>query len=491
MKLLKLFLFTLITSVSFSEDNYSLNFNSDNYIKKSLEVDGKTIEYRAYEKIIYVKNPVDIEYQNMNIYIPETYFNNGKIGDYNAENAPIFLPNMVGGYMPGNAGEVGTDNRTGKANAISYALLRGYVVAAPAVRGRTLTDKNGKYTGKAPAAIIDLKAAVRYLRYNDKNMPGNAEKIISNGTSAGGALSSLLGASGNNEDYLSYLKELGAADVRDDIFAVSAYCPITNLENADSAYEWLLNGVNNYTRVIITRNTSSEEYNNRTIERKKVEGELSTDEIALSNELKKLFPAYLNQLKLKNKNGEILFLDKDGNGNFKVYLSNLIKISINKALENGIDFNDKKFVKIENGKVISLDWNEYIHSENRMKSPPAFDALNLSSGENNLFGTEEIDNQHFTTFSYERGNGSMANKKIVSMMNPMNYIAINKKGIANYWRIRHGASDRDTALAIPAILALQLENSGKNVDFFVPWGQGHGGDYDLDELFNWIDSIVK
>jgi len=72
---------------------------------------------------------------------------------------------------------------------------------------------------------VDLKAAVRYLRYNDKAMPGNAEKIISNGTSAGGAMSSLLGATGNNSDYEPYLQEIGAADARDDIFAASCYCP--------------------------------------------------------------------------------------------------------------------------------------------------------------------------------------------------------------------------------------------------------------------------
>ena len=69
-------------------------------------------------------------------------------------------------------------------------------------------------------------------------MPGDAEKIISNGTSAGGALSALLGASGNHDDYAAALKEAGAAEERDHIFAVSAYCPSTNLKHVDVAYEW-------------------------------------------------------------------------------------------------------------------------------------------------------------------------------------------------------------------------------------------------------------
>ena len=60
---------------------------------------------------------------------------------------------------------------------------------------------------------------------------------------------------------------------------------------------------------------------------------------------------------------------------------------------------------------------------------------------------------------------------------------------APHWRIRHGVVDRDTSLAVPVILAAKLENHGFDVDFALPWGQGHGGDYDLDELFAWIDRI--
>lgn len=496
MKLVKLALFALLSLNILAKENENKNnnlkFNINNYTKKSVEINGKTIEYRAFEKIVYVKNPVDIEYQNMNIYIPEEYFNNKSIGNYNAKNAPIFLPNMVGGYMPGNAREVGIDNRTGKANSISYALSRGYVVASPAVRGRTLEDKDGKYTGKAPAAIVDLKAAVRYLKYNDDIMQGDANKIVSNGTSAGGALSSLLGASGNSKDYLPYLKAIGAADTKDDIFAVSAYCPILNLENADTAYEWTFNGVNNFTRMLITRSTSAEEFNNRTIKREKISGTLTENEIKISDELKNLFPAYLNSLKLKDKNGNLLTLENE-NGTFKEYLKKLIVNSLNKVLKDGKDLSSKTFFEIENGEIKNFDWNGYIHSEDRMKSPPAFDSLSMDSGENNLFGDETTDNKHFTEFSYNKNNKeniAFADPKIVSLMNPMNYVA-SKNNTVQHWRIRHGASDRDTALAIPAIFALKLENSEKNVDFFVPWGQGHGGDYDLEELFDWIDNIVK
>ncbi len=58
-----------------------------------------------------------------------------------------------------------------------------------------------------------------------------------------------MGATGNHPDYESYLKELGAADASDEVFAASCYCPITNLDHADMAYEWEFRGVNDYHRM--------------------------------------------------------------------------------------------------------------------------------------------------------------------------------------------------------------------------------------------------
>ena len=60
--------------------------------------------------------------------------------------------------------------------------------------------------------MLDLKAAVRYLRFFDRDMLGDAEHIITDGTSAGGAMSSLLGSTGNNPSYEPMLKAMGAAD---------------------------------------------------------------------------------------------------------------------------------------------------------------------------------------------------------------------------------------------------------------------------------------
>lgn len=467
---------------------HSLLFNAQSYKTGSTTVNGKVVKYRAYT-VVYVANPVDTKYQSMNIFVPEEYFKGKMVGRYNASTAPIFFPNSVGGYMPGEPAQV-TGGMMGPGstgpNAIQTALSRGYVVAAPGARGRTNKAADGTFYGKAPAAIVDLKAAVAYLHYNDARMPGNAERIISNGTSAGGALSALLGATGNNHDYDPYLKAVGAAPGRTDVYAVSAYCPITNLDHADAAYEWEFNGVNDYQKLEITRDTS---YN---MQRKTVAGTLTTEQIAVSDALKPLFTPYLNSLHLM-QSGHALTLDEQGNGSFKDYLASMLQKSAQRALDSGTDLSKVTYLTIQDKKVTGVDFNSYVKTIQRMKVPPAFDGLSYENGENQLFGTATIDNQHFTEFGMQNSKvaGSIANPQIIKMMNPMGYVGTAGTTTTRNWRIRAGTADKDTSHAISAILATRLMNLGYNVDYWLPWNVPHSGDYDLPELFSWIDSVVS
>lgn len=337
----------------------SLDFRQHSGSAQTMQVNGQTVAYRAYENIVYVRNPVDAEYQRINIYIPEAYFNGGTINGYTADTAPIFFPNKVGGYMPGKPGQPGKGGfgppaAADKADAMQVALSQGFVVASPGARGRTSPN------GKAPAAIVDLKAAVRYLRANDSVMPGDAEKIISNGTSAGGALSVLLGASGDSADYEPYLQALGAAEASDAIFAVSAYCPISILEHADAAYEWQFNGINDYQKMDI----SMLDYQ---VERRLVPGTLDAAQIRLSDALKPLFPGYVNSLGLKDDNGAPLTLDANGNGSFKRYVERHIMQSAQGALDAGQDLSSRTWLTIQGGRVTGMDFAAYARAAGRMK----------------------------------------------------------------------------------------------------------------------------
>jgi hypothetical protein len=492
---------TASTTTAASQDKVDLKLVTDVYTLHTQTVNTKPVTYRAYENLVYVAHPVDAAYEKMNLYVPEVYYQGQGSNGFTAKTAPIFMPNQVGGYMPGQAAVPGTDFLNGGPNAALYALSRGYVVAAPALRGRTLQNAAGTYTGKAPACIVDYKAAVRYLRYNRKRLPaGDTEKIISNGTSAGGALSALLGATGNSKDYEPYLKVLGAAHEKDQIFASMAYCPITNLEHADMAYEWIFNGVNTYHQFKMPAGlppfTGNGQLPARTAMNRPADApmesgaaqKLTPRQIMLSPLLKSQFPAYVNSLNLKDKQGRTLTLAANGSGSFKNYLEDYYLASANSALQQGQDLSKLDWLTIKNGCAVSMDLAKYAVYATRLKAVPAFDALDLSSGENSLFGTAAEKSRHFTKFSAQYGNpGILADAHIIKLMNPLNYVG--KAATAKYWRIRHGAVDRDTSLAVPLILATKLANSGAQVDFASPWGKGHAGDYDLPELFAWADQI--
>ncbi|MDR1801846.1 MAG: alpha/beta hydrolase [Lachnospiraceae bacterium] len=457
-----------------------MHFNKENFEVNTYSYNGREIRYRAFMNRSYVDKPADPAFQIINIFVPECYYSGESINGYNLQNAPIFIPNSVGGYMPGPAMVPGP-MLFGEApiNSLFFALEHGYVVASPGIRGRIWTY------GKAPACIVDYKAAIRYLRHFKDEVPGDVNKIITNGTSAGGALSALMGVTGNHPDYEPYLEGIGAAKERDDIFAASCYCPIINLENADTAYEWQFNNVNEYHRINM-------EFNGDAPPTFIPEDGLLTDEqIQISDELKAMFPQYINKLSLKDNDGNSLSLDAYGTGSFLSYIESLLVDSADKAIKSGLDLSKETWLTIKDGKAIGVDFFQYAKQVTRMKVPPAFDNLSLEAPENELFGNKEYPARHFTQYGvfHSKVHGKIAEEKTISLLNPVAYVGSADTALAKHWRIRHGQADRDTSLAISAILVLKLKEAGRKVDYALPWGIPHSGDYDLEELFAWIDKI--
>ncbi len=138
--------------------------------------------------------------------------------------------------------------------------------------------------------------------------------------------------------------------------------------------------------------------------------------------------------------------------------------------------------------------------ETPLKTPPAFDQygvlIDTPTPENNVFGNSEGTPANFTDFSLRyrlHDRNAALDKEMVRrvfIMNPMNFISENAAAVAPHWFIRHGAKDRDTSFLVPVNLATKLKNSGYDVNFFLPWNRPHSGDYNLDDLFGWIDSIL-
>ncbi len=455
-------------------ENELRKWDAGNFTARSVELpDGTTVNYRAYENIYYVANVKDSTYQYLNLYVPETVYTTNR-------KAPIFLKTNIGGYRAAKAGSPSGTDATGR------ALREGYVVVCPGARGSdsTVTGADGAtvYTGRVPAGVVDLKAAIRYLRHIQAELPGDTERIITDGTSAGGAMSALVGATGNHPAYDPYLQELGAANERDDVFAAVCYCPITDLEHADMAYEWLYQPTNTKGR------------------------NLSPTQIEVSNELAALYPAYLNSLELQTPDGELLT-----DSNYRDYLKSFLIASAQKAKDFGAELPENAGIVLNQGSrgsqgnyVIDLDLDsylEYVVGKQALKTPPAFDALNVlgakATPENNAFGDETGSAVNFTGYSLRKATGDpSANfaptvRENVYLMNPMNFIGDRQSTTTNNWYIRHGAIDRDTGFEVPVNLYTKLVNHGYNANFALAWNRPHSGDYNLDDLFEWLARILE
>jgi len=481
--------------------------------------DGYQVKYRAFENIPYVTHVEDPAHQCLNLFVPESAYDAGK-------GTPVFLRNYVSGYAAALPKQPDVTDASGR------ALREGYVLCIPGARGSnsTVEVKKGKktetvYTGGAPNGLLDLKAAVRFLRYNDATIPGDSERIISDGASAGGAMSSLLGATGNDPVYAPYLEAMGAAQTRDDVFASIVYCPIIDLDHADMAYEWLLGSANGTAR-------------NKTEAQQEVSAQLAAG-----------YPAYINSLGLKHPvDGTPLTAD-----NYKDYIKSYLVKSIQRARFEGAEIPDTIGVVFKEAEkrgmmggpgmgpggngpqgrpqgnmgpggngpqggpggmmrgpmkqeqpeyVVDLDLDKYIAyvgTTQPLKNAPAYDAMGVlgarESAENKVFGDAAGTPANFTDFSLRLASGRSdatvdeAMKHRVYLYNPLNFVG--KPGTSNaaYWYIRQGA--RDATFFNPVTLATKLMNCGYEVDFAFTWNRPHSADFGLDSMFDWIESLLK
>ncbi|MGN1116737.1 MAG: tannase, partial [Candidatus Ornithomonoglobus sp.] len=88
----------------------------------------------------------------------------------------------------------------------------------------------------------------------------------------------------------------------------------------------------------------------------------------------------------------------------------------------------------------------------------------------------------------------------MNMYNPMYYIEDYYEGyktanVAEYWRIRTGINQGDTALSTEINLALALDSYGADVDFEMVWGLGHvtaeRTGNSTDNFISWVNECLQ
>lgn len=206
----------------------------------------------------YCTAPQATQYESMGIYVPGAYFSASDNGDgtytcevssdatagsYTASTAPIVFPVNTAGY---SAQAAPTEYDTqGITDYTSAGLI--YVYAGCRGRDNGENPDGSTFAGGAPWGVTDLKAAIRCIRYNAALLPGDKNHIFTFGHSGGGAQSALVGSTGDSSLYSPYLEAIGAAftdadgaPISDATYGAMCWCPITSLDVADTAYEWMM-----------------------------------------------------------------------------------------------------------------------------------------------------------------------------------------------------------------------------------------------------------
>lgn len=508
------------TVVVDSKDASALSFSYAVAEPMTAKVDGKDVNITLYTAT-YVTKPNREADQKILIYIPENA----------TKDSPIIFNVNNGGWRSDSLDqatkiEAGKDY-DGTNDKIGVALKEGYVVVSYGARGRGDGLTGDEYLGHSPATMTDTKAAIRYLHLNKDLLPaGNTERIVITGTSGGGALSTVIAASGNSSDYFESLYEVGAAGItktadgryintgRDDVYATIAYCPITDFRGADMAYEW-------------TYNTTRERLYNENL--MSFKGADQATVMENSKILADAYPAYVESLGLKDENGKPLTAD-----GLKAGIIALMNTEIEESIkEIGIEqmkkdiadstYNDSKWLTINDDGTYTYDYNEHLYFVARntaLKISCAFSNVGTGYGEfmneDNLFGAP---NQEYCPFEFRSweldsiaGNGvgkddtglswteflatdaGKAVSKQIRMTSAVDYLTdkTDDSTVAPYWYVRHGMKDRDTSFAVEGTLYYSMINESaiKDVDFEFAWLQPHAGNYDVAEAYAWLKTIL-
>lgn len=282
--------------------------------------------------IKYCENSINEENEKFEIYVPGEYFigeknndgtykcsinPNGKKTRYTAETAPMIIS------IESNEEIEQKPHKEYNIEIIRKYINEGYVYIWPGFRGlkeKQNMQNDEEYSTAIIQGIADVKAMIKFLRFNKEVLPGNTDRIIAFGKNGGGTKSGILGASGNSGLFTLELKAVGSImqntdddSIYDGVNATMCCSPVNNIYISKKSYSWFV-----------------EQYIAETDEDTKKEIE----------DLASQYANYINWLKLKSEDGSLLFLvngAKEGiftSGTYYDYIKKELENYINSFLKN-------------------------------------------------------------------------------------------------------------------------------------------------------------
>lgn len=558
---------------------------------EALAIDANAWKYDKVHDVFYqlglpyCTKPGSESYETLAIFVPGAYFEakeHGKtyackvnkeasVGAFTATTAPVAMPINSGTLSPQSSPT--SYGYTG----LSTYLDAGFVYVYAGFRGRSSgyeSSGNDVFSGGAPWPVVDLKAAVRFLRYNAGVLPIDPTRIFTFGFSVGGGVSALMGTTGDSELYTPYLEAVGAAthdaeghELSDKVFGSASWCPITSFDTADAAYEWMMG-----------------QYES---EDTRAEGTWTK---ALSLDLARSYGTYINEMDLRDEDDHELTLDETSaevyaDGSYYVQVLSCIETSARDFFEHtkfpytytpnhitsasfpgdpnllsaGAGTSDVEVVTsdasaqaatgvqkddVSNGGTTKIEsvvyatqedyinelnsdswWltynqrsgavrissiGDFVHKLKRAaKGVCAFDGIDRSTVENQLFGIDEAGCLHFSQMTCDQlvehrdayakaddWDDSLVREWTgdlieidsleidmttrMRMFNPLYYVSGSYDGfgtaeVAPHWRVNSGIFQTDTALCteLNLVLALKHYDGVSDVAFAPVWGRGH------------------
>lgn len=406
--------------------------------------------------IRYCENPSPGEYQELAIFVPGRFMfaqenvdgtwtclrdEHSEPDRFVAVDAPVVFP----------VGDSGYAARPPLKEYIREAAVytsAGCVYVYAGFRGRNQGDL---------ADLADLKAAIRYIRLNQGNIPGDMSRIFCMGMAEGGARAVLLGVTGDNPVYETELKKIGAIeDVSDAIYGVQAWCPAASPEMADEAYEWMMGN---------TRTGISEE--NRLI----------------SDGMAAYYADYINRLGLRDEDGEKLTLEQSEDGRFQSgsyyeYITDIIERSLNNFLSDVVfPFTVPEGTVRHPFASTFNSASEYIAALNEDGEWVSYDAVSNKASISTIADfTMACKPAVKGLASREDGSTGMENVTM-DALSPLYFLLPSKDGyntsrVAKHFRINTGLWQTATSLCTEANLVAALKDYGSDVRFTAVWGAG-------------------